>query len=143
MSNLRTYTELIRLPTFEERFDYLKIGARVGDETFGSERLLNQRFYKRSKEWKDLRNHIIARDLGRDLALEGFDINGDTIVIHHMNPITSDDILGTSDLLLNPEFLITTIHRTHNAIHYSDDSIVKGYQLITRTRNDTCPWKRS
>lgn len=137
--NIRTYSELITLPTFEERYEYLRLGGKVGEETFGFDRYLNQIFYK-SKEWRSIRDHIIARDNGCDLGMEGHEISG-RILIHHMNPITKDDILQRSEYLLNPEYLITTIKNTHDAIHYSDKSL-----LITapvqRTRNDTCPWRR-
>lgn len=143
MNKLRTYKELIRLDSFEERFNYLKIGSRIGDATFGSLRFLNQRFYQRSKEWKEVRRYVIARDLGRDLALEGFDIyDKRDVLIHHMNPIGVEDFETMSDRLLNPEYLITTTLRTHNAIHYGDDSIVKGTQIVNRSKNDTCPWKQ-
>ena len=136
--SIRTYSELITLPTFEERYKYLKLDGIVGEETFGFDRYLNQIFYK-SKEWRSIRDYVIARDNGCDLGIEGHEIFG-KILIHHMNPITKEDILERSDLLLNPEYLICTIKNTHDAIHYGDENLL----IITppeRTKNDTCPWK--
>lgn len=139
MSMIKTYSELITLPTFEERYRYLRLGGRVGADTFGFDRYLNQIFY-RSEEWRSLRNHIIVRDNGCDLGIEGREIYG-KILIHHMNPITVEDIVNRSDLLLNPEYLICTMKNTHDAIHYGDEE-----SLLTipkeRTKNDTCPWRR-
>ena len=109
---IRTYSELLRIPTFEERYKYLKLDAEIGMETFGFERYLNQRFY-RSKEWKSLRDEIIVRDHGCDLGIVGYEIY-DKIYIHHMNPITADDIRNNTEYLMNPEFLISTTHDTHN-----------------------------
>lgn len=136
---IRTYSELKELKTFEERFKYLKLGGVVGAETFGFDRYFNQKFYT-TTEWKQLRNHIIIRDLGCDLGCEDHEIFGQRIIIHHMNPIDLEDIEKKSDFLLNPEFLITTIHSTHNAIHYGDESLIITAP-IERRRNDTCPWK--
>ena len=134
----RTYSELIQIPTFIERYKYLKLGGRVGEETFGYDRYLNQMFYQ-SYEWRQLRHEIIVRDGGCDLAFPDREIF-DRILIHHMNPITAEDILRHSDSVLNPEFLICTCKLTHDAIHYGDDSIL--YQdLIERKAGDTCPWK--
>ena len=135
----RTYSELIKLPTFEERFRYLQLGSKVGQETFGFDRYLNQVFY-RSKEWKSVRDFVILRDNGCDLASPDRIIHG-RILIHHMNPIAAKDILDRTDALLNPAFLICTCHATHNAIHYGDE------QLLPRTPeerrpNDMCPWRR-
>lgn len=135
---IRTYNELILLPTFEERFEYLKLSGRVGEETFGFDRWLNQKFY-RSAEWKHIRDQVILRDNGCDLGIEGREIY-DKILIHHMNPISKQDILERSDLLLNPMYLISVTKRTHDAIHYSDDSILMK-DPITRSKNDTCPWR--
>lgn len=118
----KSYTELRRLYSFEDRFDYLKLGGSVGSSTFGFERYLNQNFY-RSREWKYVRNHVISRDLGCDLGISGFDIH-DRVIIHHMNPITVEDIENGNPDILDPEFLITTTHRTHNAIHYGDESLL-------------------
>lgn len=135
---IRTYSELITLPTFMERYKYLRIGGTVGTDTFGFDRYLNQAFYK-SEEWKSIRRHIIIRDCGCDLGIEGREIH-ERILIHHINPISEEDILDRSDFLLNPEYLISTSHRTHNAIHYGDDSILIDVPL-ERRKNDTCPWK--
>ena len=135
---IRTYSELITLPTFMERYKYLQIGGTVGADTFGFDRYLNQAFYK-SEEWTSIRRHVIIRDCGCDLGIEGREIH-ERILIHHINPISEEDILDRSDLLLNPEYLISTSHRTHNAIHYGDDSILIDMPL-ERRKNDTCPWK--
>lgn len=135
---IRTYSELITLPTFMERYKYLRIGGTVGADTFGFNRYLNQAFYK-SEEWKSIRRHVIIRDCGCDLGIEGREIH-ERILIHHINPISEEDILDRSDYLLNPEYLISTSHRTHNAIHYGDDSILIDVPL-ERRKNDTCPWK--
>lgn len=135
---IRTYSELIKLPTFEERFEYLKLKGNVGKETFGLDRYLNQKFY-RSLEWKRLRDEIIMRDNGCDLGIHGREIR-ERILIHHMNPITLDDIQHGSDYLFNPEYLISTIHITHNAIHYgSSDLLIK--DPVVRRPGDTCPWR--
>ncbi len=136
---IRTYSELIALPTFEERFEYLKLGGRVGADTFGFDRIFNQRFYQ-SKEWKSIRDFIIVRDCGCDLGMEGYEIHGQKIFIHHMNPIMLKDIELSTDFLLDPEFLITTVHNTHNAIHYGDSNLIPK-TLIERSPHDTCPWK--
>ena len=136
---IKTYSDLVKMDSFEERFEYLKLGdGSVGKDTFGYDRYLNQLFYK-TKEWKRLRDEIIIRDCGCDLGVEGFEIQG-KIIIHHMNPITKDDILNRSDYLMNPEFLICTTHLTHEAIHYSDASILQT-RPIERSKNDTCPWR--
>lgn len=139
---IRTYSELITLPTFMERYRYLRLGGKVGEETFGFDRYLNQTFYK-SDEWLAVRDHVIIRDNGCDLAMEDRESQGkQRILVHHMNPITMDDILHRSRFLLDPEYLICTIKNTHDAIHYGDESL-----LITapveRSKNDTCPWKRT
>lgn len=135
---IRTYSELIQLPTFLERFEYLKLGGKVGEETFGFDRYLNQILYT-SPEWRSTRDYVIVRDNGCDLAMPGREIN-DKIMIHHMNPITVDDILNRSEFVFNPEYLICTIMTTHNAIHYGDINLL--YQdPIIRTKNDTCPWR--
>lgn len=135
---IRTYSELVTLPTFEERFNYLKLKGQVGKDTFGFDRWLNQIFY-RDPEWKSVRDYVIVRDNGCDLGVDGYEING-RILVHHMNPISKEDILERSKYLLDPEFLISTIHNTHNAIHYGDeDLLIK--TPIERTKNDTCPWK--
>jgi hypothetical protein len=139
MKTIRTYSELITLPTFKERYEYLRLGGVVGEETFGFDRYLNQLFY-RSDEWKKIRDKVIIRDNGCDLGIEGHDIRS-RIIIHHMNPITKADILQRSDFLLNPEYLICTIKSTHDAIHYGDESLLITTP-IERYKNDTCPWRR-
>lgn len=136
---IRTYSELITLPTFEERFRYLKLDGVVGRETFGFDRYLNQVFYT-SDEWLEIRDFVIVRDNGCDLGIEGRDIHK-RIYVHHMNPITVDDILSRSEYLLNPDFLITTMHQTHNAIHFSDESLLFAAPA-ERRKNDTCPWRK-
>lgn len=137
---IRTYSELIKLPTFEERFEYLKLNGAVGRDTFGFDRYLNQIFYK-SQKWLSVRDQVIIRDNGCDLGMEGYEIHG-RILIHHMNPITLRDLETESDFLLDPEYLISTIHNTHNAIHYGDENLL--YKApVERTRFDTCPWRRN
>lgn len=137
-TSIKTYSELIKLPTFKKRYNYLRLTGYVGEETFGFDRYLNQIFY-RSQKWKSIRDYVIVRDNGCDLGVEGHEIFG-KIIIHHMNPITIKDIEQESDFLLDPEFLITTIHNTHNAIHYGDEGLLIDEPII-RTRNDTCPWR--
>ena len=141
MMKIRTYTELSSFKTFEERFEYLKLDGIVGAETFGFDRWLNQNFYH-SKEWKTLRRDIIVRDNGCDLGIDGYDISGD-IIIHHMNPITIDDIINVTAYLMNPDYLICTSLNTHNAIHYSYKEL-KGIPIypVERKPFDTCPWKK-
>ena len=139
-TNIRTYSELIRLPTFEERFDYLRLDGVVGKDTFGFDRYLNQQFY-RSSEWKRIRNQVIVRDNGCDLGIDEYEIYG-RILIHHMNPISIEDLQYMSDLLMNPEYLICVSHRTHNAIHYGDESLIVTAP-IERSQNDTCPWRHN
>lgn len=136
---IRTFTELSKLQTFEERFQYLQLNGLVGKETFGFDRFINQDFYK-SSEWKSVRDLVILRDNGCDLGAEGYDIYG-KIFIHHMNPVKPKDIQTKSELLLNPEYLITTTHATHNAIHYGDETLLPKVP-VERSRNDTCPWKK-
>ena len=136
---IRTYSELIMLPTFKERYEYLKLGGKVGEETFGFDRYLNQKFYK-SKEWRDIRDYVIMRDNACDLGIEDREIHS-RIIIHHMNPITKYDIVNQTEFLTNPEYMICTLKRTHDAIHYGDESLL-AEDLIIRSKNDTCPWKR-
>lgn len=137
--SIKTYSELIKLHTFEERFRYLQLHGAVGIDTFGFDRVFNQMFYT-SREWKRVRDIVIARDNGCDLGIEGREIYG-RVLIHHLNPISLEDIESASEYLLNPEYLITTTHNTHNAIHYGDESkLLTG--PIERKKNDTCPWKR-
>ena len=134
----RTYAEVIRKTTFEERFSYLKLNGSVGRETFGFDRYLNQRFYK-SREWRDLRDLVIVRDNGCDLGVTGFDIH-DNILVHHINPVTSENIKAfDEDSLLNPDYLILTTLKTHNAIHYGDDSLLPRV-YVERKPNDTKLW---
>lgn len=136
----RCYSELITLPTYEERFEYLKLSGRVGKETFGFDRYLNQKIYQRDPRWKKARDLVIIRDNGCDLGIEGREIYG-KIIVHHMNPITMEDALNDSDWIYDPEFLICTIHETHNAIHYGDENLLVKAP-VARTPNDTCPWKQ-
>lgn len=136
---MRTYSELSKLKTFKERFEYLKLDGLIGEETFGWDRYLNQVFYK-SPEWKSTRDKVIVRDNGRDLGVEGYDIFG-KIIIHHMNPMSLSDIANRNPDIFNPEYLVCVSHETHNAIHYGD---VNQLNLgpIERTANDTCPWRK-
>lgn len=137
---IRTYSELIQLNTFEERFEYLRLDGVVGDQTFGSNRYLNQMFYN-SSLWKDtIRPEIIIRDNGCDMGLEDYEIQGH-IYVHHMNPITKEDILNRSDFLTNPEYLICVSYDTHQAITYGSIDVPK-QNLIIRKPHDTCPWKK-
>lgn len=137
MANLKTYSELITLPTFMDRFNYLKIGGAIGKETFGNNRWVNQRFYQ-SREWKRVRDFVIVRDNGCDLGIEGLEIPG-RIMVHHMNPIALNDIEDSTEFLLNPEFLISVSYDTHNAIHFGDSSLLPK-DPIERKPYDTCPW---
>lgn len=137
--NIKRYSELITIPTFEGRYDYLRLDGRVGEDTFGFDRYLNQVFYH-SKEWKSIRDYVIARDNGCDLGMEGYEIF-DRILIHHMNPITKEDVLFRKDYILDPEFLITTVKRTHDAIHYGNRDSLLTNSIVVRTKNDTCPWR--
>lgn len=135
---IRTYSELITLPSFAERVKYLRLDGVVGESTFGFDRYLNQIFYS-SPQWKSLRDQIIIRDNGCDLGIAGYDIHS-RIYIHHMNPITVQDLVNQTEYLLNPEYLICASRATHAAIHYGDETIA----LLApndRKANDTCPWK--
>ena len=136
----KTYSELKNLKTFKERFDYLKLNGTVGSETFGYDRILNQVLYK-SDKWRKVRDKVIIRDEGNDLGIEGYPIGGH-IVVHHMNPITKEDILRRSDILLNPEYLICVTPNTHRAIHYGNENLLMK-DPIERRPNDTCPWKQN
>lgn len=133
----RSYSELQRIRDFEERYEYLALRGSVGEATFGFDRYMNQQFYV-SREWKQIRNHVIARDNGCDLGVEGYEIY-DKIYIHHMNPMTREDIVHGNDDILDPEFLISTTHRTHNAIHYGDASLLPKV-LVERRPGDTRLW---
>lgn len=134
---IRTYSELRRIETFEERFDYLVLGGQVGEATFGFDRYINQQFY-RSTEWRRTRNEVILRDNGCDLGIFGYDING-ALVIHHINPMSADDIEQGVDWILDPEYLITTTKDTHNAIHYGDRSKIR-VPFVDRAPGDTRLW---
>ena len=133
----RCYTDLVKLKTFEERFEYLRLNGAVGSDTFGFDRYLNQQFY-RSPEWKKVRRDVIIRDEGRDLGVEGYELyNG--IYVHHMNPIAPRDIVNAESWIIDPEYLICVSFNTHNAIHYGDASLLPK-QPVERKPNDTCPW---
>lgn len=134
----RTYSELMRISSFEDRFKYLELHGSTSDMTFGNDRYLNQRFY-RSNEWKRVRDLVVVRDLGLDLGCEGHEIYG-PIYIHHMNPITVDDLSLNSDLVFDPEYLISVSLQTHNAIHYGDGAYLAS-SFVERKPGDTCPWK--
>lgn len=138
--SIKRYSELITLPTFEERFKYLQLKGSVGRDTFGFDRYLNQLFYQRNPKWKSAREFVILRDNGCDLGVEGREIHG-RILVHHMNPITLKDLEEESDFLLDPEYLISTVHNTHNAIHYGDENLLI-LNPIERKPNDTCPWRQ-
>lgn len=137
---MRNYTELMQLPTFEERFEYLRLDGEVGEETFGFDRYINQSFY-RCGEWKRVRDQVIIRDNGCDLGIPDRQLN-ERIIIHHMNPITIEDLVNKREYLMDPEYLICVSRQTHNAIHYGDESQLIPSTLIERSPNDTCPWKR-
>lgn len=138
---IRSYSELIQLPTFKERFEYLKIEGYVGEDTFGYDRYLNQMLYK-MPEWRKARNDVIIRDEGCDLGCPDHEIpDGVQILVHHLNPITKEDILNRDDCLFDPENLITTILSTHNAIHYGSYDMLQ-VEPVERSKNDTCPWRQ-
>lgn len=137
---LKTYDELIQLDTFLERYRYLRLGGRVGDETFGFERYLNQVFYRTDPEWLDIREEIIIRDGACDLGISDREIN-DIVIIHHLNPLTKNDIIYRTEFLLDPKYLICTSRKTHNAIHYGNENLLI-LDPIVRRPNDTCPWRR-
>lgn len=149
--NIKSYSELITIPTFEERFKYLQLSGQVGKETFGYDRYLNQMIYN-SQEWRHFRNEIIIRDKACDLAHSDHEISswkdrddkirGPKIIVHHINPITVDDVINRRPIVFDPENAITTIMSTHNAIHYGDESLLPK-ALIDRTQNDTCPWRHN
>lgn len=137
---IRTYSELITLPTFIERYRYLRLKGNVGEATFGFERYLNQEFYKNDPDWKAARRAVIIRDNGCDLGIEGRDIIDAPVIVHHMNPLTEYDIIHRTKYLLDPEYLISTIDNTHKAIHYGDEKLLISEPIIRR-KNDTCPWR--
>lgn len=135
---IKTYSELVSFPTFLERYEYLKLNSRIGDETFGYDRYLNQMFYK-SKEWLEVRRDVILRDCGCDLGIKDREILG-KVLIHHLNPISLKDIDDRNPMILDMENLICVSHTTHNAIHYGNEQLVK-HDLVIRKPNDTCPWR--
>lgn len=139
-AKIRIYTELSKLKTFEERFEYLRLNGTVGKDTFGFDRIFNQRFYK-SPEWLSIRNFVIIRDNGCDLGIDEHEIRGQRVLVHHMNPFLLEDLEQRVETLLDPEYLITTIHSTHNAIHYGNVNLLPR-SSIERSPNDTCPWRR-
>ncbi len=138
---IRSYTELVQLCTYEERFRYLSLEGVVGGDTFGFDRYLNQQFY-RSAEWKRARDIVISRDRGCDLGIPGREIQG-KILVHHMNPLTVADIQGGGEFMLDPEYLVCVSHETHNAIHYGDKSVCRADIPVKRQPGDTAPWKRT
>lgn len=140
MLKIRTYSELSKLKTFDERFKYLVLNGRVGADTFGWDRWLNQKFYK-SDQWMRIRDQVIVRDEGCDLGVPGYEIR-DKILIHHINPVTLDDIVNDSLDVFNPEYLICVSHKTHNAIHYGHKGDKLYPELVERSPNDTCPWRQ-
>lgn len=137
---MRTYSELCRIHSFDERFRYLELRGAVGRETFGYDRYFNQQFYN-SYEWRHIRDEVIIRDCGCDLGVKGYDIVG-RILIHHMNPVRPEDIQDNIEVLLDPEYLICVSHETHNALHYGSEEYLRGKNLVERMPNDTCPWRR-
>ena len=141
LMSIKTYSELIKFNTFEERFQYLRLNGSVGQDTFGFDRYMNQHLYNRNDKWRRARDKVIIRDDGCDLGMEGHIIHG-RIIVHHINPITIDDLRYDKDWIFDPEFLICVTHRTHNAIHYGDEDLLAKAPIV-RTKNDTCPWKLS
>lgn len=137
--NIRTYSELCKLKTFDERYEYLKIGGVVGEDTFGYDRYINQILYK-MPEWRKVRRDVIIRDKGNDLGVEDYEIVG-KVMVHHMNPITVDDILNRLDYVLDPEYLISSSFMTHQAIHYGSKDLLPE-EPIERYSNDMCPWRK-
>ena len=138
-TDIKSYTELSKLKTFNDRFNYLKLDGEAGEETFGYDRILNQVLYKSAK-WRKVRDKVLIRDNGNDLGIEGYQING-RVIIHHMNPITVDDVLKEREWIFDPEYLITVSDLTHKAIHYSNENILPK-EPVERTQNDTCLWKK-
>lgn len=138
MNNKRCYSDLLKLKTFDERFKYLEIGGHIGIESFGYDRYLNQVFYQ-SQEWQRVRREVILRDNGMDLGIIGYPVN--KIVIHHMNPISVDDVLDLNPDIFNPEYLISCSHATHNALHYGNEDYLNRFKVVERKPNDTIPWR--
>ena len=138
---IRTYSELISIPDFLSRYEYLRIGGSVGEDTFGYDRWINQDFYT-SNEWRKFRRSIISRDLGCDLACKDRPfLTGEKVIIHHLNPIDKNDIVNHTEFLMDPEYVVATSDTTHMAIHYGDRSLLKVFEPTVRTINDTCPWR--
>lgn len=135
---IRTYRECMQLTTFQERYRYLQIGGRVGKETFGFDRYLNQMLY-RTPEWKRFRREMIVRDNGCDLGCEGYEIYGN-VLVHHINPITVEDVINRNPCIFDPNNVICTSLNTHNAIHYGDETLLIT-EPVVRKPNDTCPWR--
>ena len=138
---MRNYSELITIPDFLGRFQYLKLNGEVGVDTFGFDRYLNQAFY-RSDEWKAIRRQVIIRDNGCDLGVEGFEISNSKIIIHHMIPITKEQVLERDPILFDLEYLISVSHNTHQALHYGDENLLPITFLVERRPNDQAPWRR-
>lgn len=148
--SIRLYSEVITIPTFEDRYEYLRLDGKVGQETFGHDRYLNQILYT-SPQWRHFRDEIIIRDNGCDLACEGYEVRSfrdrdgklcrPKILIHHINPITVDDVINSNSCVFDPENVICVTHNTHLAIHYGDRDLLFG-SPIERSQNDTCPWRR-
>ena len=136
---IRTYKELVSIDNYLDRYKYLKLGGAVGQETFGFERYLNQKFY-RTDEWRKVRDYVIVRDNGCDMAFNGREIHS-RILIHHLNPVMPNDILERQSWILDPEFLVCVCKQTHDAIHYGDESLLL-LDPVIRTKNDTCPWRK-
>lgn len=139
MIKQRYFSELVKMNSFDERFKYLKIGGHIGIESFGFNRYLNQNLYH-SPEWLEVRDKVIIRDQGMDLGVDGYSI-GSRIVIHHINPITIEDVIDRNPDIFNPEFLICCSHATHNALHYGDDGYLSRFSYVERKPNDTIPWR--
>ena len=139
MTRKRSYSEMLEFPTFDERFEYLKLGGKFGTLTFGSSRYLNQSFYS-SHEWRDVRNEVVVRDNGCDLAVDGLEINS-TIFIHHINPLTRELVYNHDWSVLDPENLVCVCYNTHKALHYGDGSMLELAKPAVRMPNDTCPWR--
>lgn len=140
MTNIKTYSELITLPTFEQRYEYLRLDGIVGEEMFGFDRYINQKFYH-DREWLRVRDAVIVRDNGCDLGVLGYEIMYERIIIHHINPMRVEDVINRNPMLFDPENLICVTHNTHLAIHYGDKNLISKAP-VERTKYDTCPWKQ-
>lgn len=137
---IKTYTDLVSINSYLGRFEYLKLGGSIGAETFGFDRYLNQSFYQ-SPEWKRFRREIIIRDMGCDMAWKELEIQGQRIIVHHLNPIAPEDVLQRSAKLFDPENAVCVSELTHKAIHYGDTSLLPSLKPLERSPNDTCPWR--